>query len=449
MDQSIHRRQFLGGLASMTAGAGMGAFFTQPSEAAAASLDSYFNVRDYGALGNGATDDTAAFQAALNAAAAAGGGIVFAPRGIYRLNNPIKIGDNVTLEGIWRSPIGGTQYPDFGIQNAGTALHLYSGRNNPNGPAAIELSGFNSTLKGVTLFYPEQNNPRRIVPYAWTIRGGNSATGSGADNLAVMDVLIVNPYQAIDFATLPCGRHLIQRVYGQPLHIGIVVDQCYDVGRIENIHFWPFWSEQACFTTATSRGNARALVMLRSDWQIVHNFFAYAYHVGVQFGKGAGDTGMNGQFSNLSFDACNVPLDVYSTSPINNVMITNLNAVCSAPYGQDIRIGLIGHAVGGPIGGIQIVNACFWGSFNKIVHWEAGNLTISTAQFRGWAKGKTAIEILGGRVSLHNNYFEDARGVAIDIKSADRVSIVGNNLIGNTIKQSVSSPLHVIGLNVP
>ena len=55
MDQSIHRRQFLGGLASMTAGAGMGAFFTQPSEAAAASLDSYFNVRDYGALGDGAT----------------------------------------------------------------------------------------------------------------------------------------------------------------------------------------------------------------------------------------------------------------------------------------------------------------------------------------------------------------------------------------------------------
>ena len=438
-DQSIHRRQFLGGLASMTAGAGMGAFFTQPSEAAAASLDSYFNVRNYGAVGDGATDDTAAFQAALNAAAAAGGGIVFAPRGNYRLNKPIYIDSFVTLEGIWRSPTAFTQ-------NTGTTLLLYSGRNNPNGPAAIQMRGINTTLKGVTIFYPEQNNPRRIVPYAWTIRGGTA--GGLGDNLAVIDVLIVNPYQAIDLATHPCGRHLIQRVYGQPLSVGIIVDQCYDVGRIEDIHFWPFWSEEACFTTANSRGNGRALVMKRSDWQIVHNFFAYGYHVGVQFAKGVDGFGMNGQFSNLNFDAHNVPLDVYSTSPINNVMITNLNAVCTGQYGQDVRIGLVGHAAGGPIGGIQIVNGCFWGHFNKIIHWETGNLHVSATQFRGWAKGKTAIEIIGGRASLHNNYFEDALGTAIDVRSTERVVISGNQLIGNPIKQSVSSPLHLIANNL-
>lgn len=51
--------------------------------------DLVFNVRDYGALGNwnGTTgnDDTAAIQSAINAAVAAGGGIVFFPAGNYRV----------------------------------------------------------------------------------------------------------------------------------------------------------------------------------------------------------------------------------------------------------------------------------------------------------------------------------------------------------------------------
>jgi hypothetical protein len=42
-----------------------------------------FNVRDYGAVGDGSTNDTAAITAALNDAHAAGGGIVYFPTGIY------------------------------------------------------------------------------------------------------------------------------------------------------------------------------------------------------------------------------------------------------------------------------------------------------------------------------------------------------------------------------
>jgi hypothetical protein len=58
-----------------------------------------FDVKAYGAVGNGTTDDRASIQAALDAAVAAGGGTVHLPRGTYKLTNKITLGSNITLQG--------------------------------------------------------------------------------------------------------------------------------------------------------------------------------------------------------------------------------------------------------------------------------------------------------------------------------------------------------------
>lgn len=54
-----------------------------------------FNVLDYGAAGDGVTNDTAAIQAAIDAAYAAGGGQVFLPTGTYSL------GPSLLTETLW------------------------------------------------------------------------------------------------------------------------------------------------------------------------------------------------------------------------------------------------------------------------------------------------------------------------------------------------------------
>lgn len=48
-----------------------------------------WNVKDYGALGNGTTDDTLAVQNTINACNNAGGGIVYFPNGIYYINGSL------------------------------------------------------------------------------------------------------------------------------------------------------------------------------------------------------------------------------------------------------------------------------------------------------------------------------------------------------------------------
>ena len=55
------------------------------------------SIRDYGARGDGATDDTAAIQRAIEACHAAGGGIVLFPAGTY-LSGTVTLKSNVTLE---------------------------------------------------------------------------------------------------------------------------------------------------------------------------------------------------------------------------------------------------------------------------------------------------------------------------------------------------------------
>lgn len=69
--------------------------------ALAGFANNFFNVKDpaYGATGDGVADDTSEIQAAINAANAAGGGIVFFPAGTYLISSTLTLEDDVKLWG--------------------------------------------------------------------------------------------------------------------------------------------------------------------------------------------------------------------------------------------------------------------------------------------------------------------------------------------------------------
>ena len=110
----------------------------------------WYSVRDYGATGDGATDDTAAIQAAINACATAGGGVVYFPYGTYVASQlTINGQDNVQLVGggnasvikwVWNAAtVAGSLLTLTNCDNTRIALLKFDGSGLTN-PAASRLN---------------------------------------------------------------------------------------------------------------------------------------------------------------------------------------------------------------------------------------------------------------------------------------------------------------------
>jgi hypothetical protein len=85
--------------------AGFGAPLTVPVAVRQPWPSKRFDVRDFGAKGDGATDDTGAIQAALAAARTNGGGVVWLPRGVYSICGELVMPPKTVLKGESRETV--------------------------------------------------------------------------------------------------------------------------------------------------------------------------------------------------------------------------------------------------------------------------------------------------------------------------------------------------------
>lgn len=273
------RRDMLTTMAATGLGlAGLASLLPEARAEAPASPAFFFNVRDFGAKGDGTTDDGAAFQAAIDAASAVGGAIVLVPAGRYLFKGSLLLKEAVTLQGVWSAPARPQNIAAEGERPAynGSVLLVTGGKGEENGEPFIKMSA-SSTLQGVTIFYPEQAGRNPPIPYPWTVQG------LAGDNVSIIDVLMINPYSAVDFGTFPSGRHYIRGLYAQPLYRGLYIDRCLDVGRVENVHFWPFWTGGQNPVDEFTMQHGIAFVLGRSDWELMTNCFCISFSIGFHF----------------------------------------------------------------------------------------------------------------------------------------------------------------------
>lgn len=387
-----------------------------------------FDVRQFGAKGDGKADDTGGFQRALDAAGEAGGGIVRAPRGVYRFDGHLNVPAAVTLKGIWESVPAHNGIRDRGLPKPtddGTTFLITEGAGSEDGAPFITLNT-NSTLKGVVLYYPDQKVDDVPVPYPW-------AVAMRGKNPAVLDVEMLNPFNGID--ATKNERHLIRNVHGQPLRRGVFVDSIYDIGRIENVHFNPWFSmSPKLFDWQLEHGEA--FIFGRSDWEYVLNTFCFGYNVGYKFiqsGRGV----CNGNFLGIGADACCTALEVQQSAPYG-LLITNGEFV--AFKGPDPTMIAVKDT---NRGSVRFVNCAFWGPCHQIAKIAGrGTVGFSDSTFCHWdakGAGRAAIQASGGSVLIRGCEFQhDKPHVALgpDVRSA---VVLGNVFKGSAQIQNESS----------
>ena len=355
----------------------------------------YANVRQapYSGLGDGKADDTKAFQKALDDVGAAGGGIVFVPTGIYLIATHLTVPGGTALVGVGRAP------ETYSPKAPGSTLLALEGAGSREGTPFITLLGPDSTLEGITVFYPNQIVSEKPVPYPWTVRGGG-----GGENVSIINVLLTNPYQGVDFATNSTARHFVRGLYGQPLFKGIWVDQCYDIGRIQDVHFWPFWSQDKRIVDFTTT-NGTAYIFQRTDWEVVEDIFCWGYHVGIEFSAST-KGGMNGQMTDIDLDNVDIGLDVNATQPYA-VHISNLN-IANAGAGTE-HVAIWGRK-SSQAAELSVRGASFWGFIKQVLRWEnPGTVSLSDARLIPWNIQRPMMELLAGGALIHDNFFQPYR----------------------------------------
>ena len=407
------------------------------------------DVTDFGALGDG-TDDTAAFQAALDQAGAVGSGVVLVPAGTYAIRGHLVVPPNTELRGVNNFPY--RNYGTTGATNVGTTLQAYEAAGDAGGDPFILLQGSNAGLAGMSIVYPEQAGPDAAEPveYPWTVRG----TG---DDVSIQNMYLVNPFQAIDLGTFPAGRHLVSDVYGNPLKTGIFVDQCYDVGRIRHIHFWNFWAADGDQVVGPLQNwiaeHGASLRLARTDWEVVEDVFSWGYGRGLVLAESEFGA-CNGQFTDLNFDAVDVGVEVQAVQN-SGAFFSNLNLANAGSWCADaanchqvgIRCPNCTVSDGGGGTGLVVRGMSVWGAFKQAVQWNGSPLVaISDSTIEAWDAGLPAMEFTGGRVQVRGNTFgtlgKNVGSVALKVDGGvDRAIVTGNDFIGSTITCEAANQL--------
>lgn len=230
------------------------------------------DVRDFGAAGNGVANDAPAIQAAINALGSTGGVVNLGAR-TYRLASPIVVETGAVR-------LMGQGFNEGGNPGAGTWLTVDQTSFTPftfSSTAARGSAVMNLAVRQT--HGAAQNASWAPTAYDWFFRVENCLGGVDFDN-----ILLSGVNRGIFVRN--SGRTDLRRIRGQVFTAGIEIDEAFDVVRLMNIHFWPFWSSND-HVVRWQQANGDAMIFRRVDGVFVDQSFVLGYRTMFRFSSSA------------------------------------------------------------------------------------------------------------------------------------------------------------------
>lgn len=276
----------------------------------------YVSVLNFGAKGDGVTDDTTAFQAAFDSGCL----LIRIPSTnySYRLTSTLVVKNSITIIGDGVEPYTANGSPS----TRGPGSWLYFDHTD----VGVRLDTADKSGKRFYRLgtYRNQTAPTGTNSFVPTVCGYDFYVNDSSGFL-FEDVCILNAYRG--FYVTGGTRGYFNRVSGQPLLEGIRINESYDCIRVENIHFWPFWASNETVWQWTL-DNGRALIVNRSDGLIINNFFCIFYSYGFIFTGNStpGDTSTKVLMSNIFLDEVKYGYYVDESASYHSANVSNFNS---------------------------------------------------------------------------------------------------------------------------
>lgn len=374
------------------------------------------SVKDFGAKGDGQSDDTEAFFKAIKYAESLGGGSIYVPEGTYVLTKALTLPRSVFLFGVWHNP---DQNPEK--INQGSILLCKADQGDFVAKPFIS-AGAGAGAIGLTIYYPNQAVD---FPYIYPAALGamDAADGKSSGFATFRYITLINPYQGIALGPNGNECHVVSDIYMTPLDKGVFINMTTDIGRIENLHisskYYAFYDKKIDIDKLhkTMKENATGLIMQRSDWQHVYDISIEDVNTGIRFEKNILATGIgdSGNANMVDIRMSNVKYGImYQYSRKMGSTFTDIEiSTDGSPDSACIRyqegynsgslyIGGVLENKGGPCiiadkgakGAVSLSNIQFKGYVGEAVKMEGSSLSLTESTFD--SPGTPAVRLLKG-----------------------------------------------------
>ena len=294
------------------------------------SLRDVVSVKDFGAIGDGDTDDTAAIQSAINASS-----VVYFPAGVYKISSvTVPSGRKLYGDGnkhLYLRDAGGITLSQ--VKTLGGTWIYGTSLTSPAINAACSSISSGLHIEGLC-FYQDHANYASPTDYPYQISDENStAYWSG---VTIKNCMFINSNRGINL--IKAERSDLTDINGDFFRLGIRILQSNDACRMNRIHIWNFAQSTAASAFRQTAASDYAIFIDDVDEMFASEIFIWDRLYGIYAKK------YWGTLRSITLDTVGVPMVI--DSPIGfatTLQDIKINAENPVAY-QNAAIRIIGAA---------------------------------------------------------------------------------------------------------